>query len=187
MQFEYDDDDHQQQIDQPDRYQVFPLQRQNLVHAQAREGPFDPHQQPDDEERLAEEPDEARNVVHDGIETLPAGDVQRHPAAEEDRGGYTRDDEQIDEFGHVEQTEMHTRILGVVTGRQLRFGFGKVERPPVHLGVAGDQINHESDHGRDVPLEDEPAVGLSGDDLGELHRIGQYDDREDRESDRKLI
>ena len=31
------------------------------------------------------------------------------------------------------------------------------------------------------------AVGLSGDDLGELHRIGQYDDREDRESDRKLI
>ena len=68
-----------------------------------------------------------------------------------------------------------------------RFGFGKVERPPVHLGVAGDQINHESDHGRDVPLEDEPAVGLSGDDLGELHRIGQYDDREDRESDRKLI
>ncbi len=94
MQFEYDDDDHQQQIDQPDRYQVFPLQRQNLVHAQAREGPFDPHQQPDDEERLAEEPDEARNVVHDGIETLPAGDVQRHPAAEEDRGGYTRDDEQ---------------------------------------------------------------------------------------------
>ena len=74
MQFEYDDDDHQQQIDQPDRYQVFPLQRQNLVHAQAREGPFDPHQQPDDEERLAEEPDEARNVVHDGIETLPAGD-----------------------------------------------------------------------------------------------------------------
>ena len=129
MQFEYDDDDHQQQIDQPDRYQVFPLQRQNLVHAQAREGPFDPHQQPDDEERLAEEPDEARNVVHDGIETLPAGDVQRHPAAEEDRGGYTRDDEQIDEFGHVEQTEMHTRILGVVTGRRPDSASGRSNGP----------------------------------------------------------
>lgn len=35
MQFEYDDENHQQQVDQSDGYQILPLERQNLVDAQA--------------------------------------------------------------------------------------------------------------------------------------------------------
>ena len=140
MKFEDDNDDHQQQVRQTDGHEVFPFERQDLVDAQAREGPLDPHQEPDDEEGLAEEPHEARNPVHDGIEALPAGDVQRHPAAEEDRGGNAGDDEQVDELGDVEQSEVHARILRMVSGRELRLGLGQVERPAVDLGVAGDQV-----------------------------------------------
>ncbi len=114
MQFKDDDDDHQQQVRQPDRHQVFPFQRQDLVDAQARERPLDPHQQPHHEERLAEEPHEAADAVHRGVEALPARDVQRHPAPEEDGGRDARDDEQVDELGDVEQPEVHARILGVV-------------------------------------------------------------------------
>ena len=187
MQVKDNDDDHQQKIDQADRYEVFPFERQDLVDAQAREGPLDPHQQQDHEEGLAEEPDEARDVVHHRVEALPAGNVQRHPTAEKDRGRNTRDDEQIDELGDVEQAEVHARVLGMVSGREFRLGLREVERTAVHLGVAGDQVDHEGDERREVALEDEPPVGLTLDDLRELHRVGQDDDRQDREADRQLV
>ena len=75
----------------------------------------------------------------------------------------------------------------MVSGSQLAFGFGQVEGTAVGFRISGNEVDDEGYQCRDMSLEDEPAVGLSGDDLGELHRIGQYDDREDRESDRKLI
>ena len=187
MQFKDDDNDHQQQVRQPDGNEVFPFERQDLVDAQARKGPLDPHEQPHHEKRLGEEPHETRNAVHHGVEALPARNVQRHPASEEDGGGDARDDEQVDELGDVEQPEVHARILGVVARRQFRLGLREVERAAVDLGVAGDEVDHEGDQRRNVALEKEPPVGLPGHDLGELHGVGQHDDREDREADGKLV
>ena len=54
---------------------------------------------------------------------------------------------------------MHARVFGVVTSRQLAFGFGKVERTTVTLGIAGYQINHESYQGRHMSAEYIPAFG----------------------------
>ena len=76
---------------------------------------------------------------------------------------------------------------GVVTGRKLRLGLGQVEGPAVDLGVAGYEVYDEGDDGGDVSLEYEPSVGLTLDDLGELHGIGEHDDRQDRQTDRELV
>ena len=187
MPAEYDDDRHEQHVGQSDGHEVFPLKVQDLVHPQTREGPLHPHQQEDHEEGFAEEPHEARDPVHRGVEPVESRDVQRHPAAQKERGGHAGHDEQVDEFGDVEQAEVHARVLGVIPRRELRLGLREVERASVGLGVAGDQIDHEGDAGRDMPLEDEPAVGLLGDDFRKLHRIGQHDDREDRQSDREFV
>ena len=56
------------------------------------------------------------------------------PAAEEKEGGHTRHDEEVKIFGEVEESEVDTGILRVVTCRQLALGFGKVKRAAVGLG-----------------------------------------------------
>ena len=64
-------------------------------------------------------------------------------------------------LGQVEESEVHTRIFGVISGCQLTFGFGQVEWTTVYLCIAGYQIDDKGNHCRDMAFEKEPAVGLA--------------------------
>ena len=76
---------HQEHISQSERHEILPLESEELVDTQAGESPLEP----DDDERqghsLANEPNGTRDIVHHIVEPFPAGDVQRHPAAEEEQ------------------------------------------------------------------------------------------------------
>ena len=73
---------HQQQIKHRNRKQVFPLEIQQLINAQARKRPAKPHDYKNQKESFSKEPQRRRNVIHDIIECLPVADVKRHPSAE---------------------------------------------------------------------------------------------------------
>ena len=150
------DDYHQHQVDKVDWQQVFPFERQQLVDTQTGECPL----KPDDDERqgecLEDKPYYAGDVVHDGVEAVPTGEVEGHPAAEEKEGGNTRHDEEVEILGEVEEAEVHTRILGVVTGGKLALGLGKVKRAAVSLGRACYKVDNEGDDCGNMARENEP-------------------------------
>ena len=75
----------------------------------------------------------------------------------------------------------------MIACRQLAFGFGQVERTAVGFRIAGNQVDDESYQSRDMSFEDEPAVGLSGYDFGELHRTHQDYHRQDAQSAREFV
>ena len=55
---------HNNERDERERHEVFPLEYQDMVDAKTGEGPTNPHQNPDHCKRLTNEPDKARDVVH---------------------------------------------------------------------------------------------------------------------------
>ena len=187
MQIEYNNYYHQQQVGQSYRNEVLPFEGKYLVDSEPREGPFYPHEKPYDEKCLGEEPDEARNVVHYLIESVESRDMQRHPASEENGRGDARYDEEVDEFGDVEKSEMHSGIFGMVSGGKFGFGLRKVERPPVHLGIACDEVDDERDDCRDMAFEKEPAVSLPCHYFGKLHCVREDDDRKNRKPYRQFV
>ena len=71
----------QSQNDKHQWHEILPLQFQYLVNTKTRECPANPHQDPHNSKRLYKEPDDARNEIHHGIETVKTGYMQRHPAS----------------------------------------------------------------------------------------------------------
>ena len=61
------------------------------------------------------------------VKGIQAGDVERHPASEEEKRGHTLNDKEVKIFGKIEESEMDTRILCVVAGGKLAFSFRKVK------------------------------------------------------------
>ena len=118
---------HEDEIDHADWHEVFPLERENLVDSQTREGPAQPHQKEHDEEGLADEPYGAGDVVHHHVESLEACNVQRCPTAQEDGGGHTSTDEEVEVFCQIIIAEVHTGIFRVVAGSQLTLTLREVK------------------------------------------------------------
>ena len=113
--------------------------------------------------------------------------MEWHPAAQEDGGSYAGYNKQVQIFGQVEETEVHTAIFGVVSCRQFTFRFRQVERTTVTLCISGYQVDNESDHCRNVSFEDEPSVSLSFYNFRELHRTHQHYHSQYTQSYRQLV
>ena len=79
---------HENQVDETQRHEVFPLELKYLVDTQTGECPAHPHKQPYHGECLAEEPYDAGDEVEDVVNGLYA-DVERSPTTEEHCGGDT--------------------------------------------------------------------------------------------------
>ena len=71
----------------------------------------------------------------------------------------------------------------MVTGSQLLFGFGQVKRSSVGFGITGDQVDDESCKGRNMSFENVPSVGLSADDLLDIHGSAEHNHCQDGQSD----
>ena len=138
--------------------QVLPFKRENLVDTQAGERPTLPHEQEHYEERFAKEPHATGYQGHDIVEAFEAGEVYRSPAAEEDCRCHTGADEEVEVFGQVVIAEVHTRILCVVAGSQFALALRQVKRATVTLGVAGNEVNDESQHCGHVAAQDIPTI-----------------------------
>ena len=110
---------HNHQVDQTEWHQIFPLEGKHLVDAHAWISPAYPDEQERHEECLAKEPYYRWNEVHNGVEAFPSGHVKRHPATQEHKRCDTRHDEEVQILCQVEESEVDTRILGVVTGVKL--------------------------------------------------------------------
>ena len=54
-------------------------------------------------------------------------DMKRHPAAQKERSADRADNEDIHVFREEEERELHSRILGMESGRQLRLRLRQVE------------------------------------------------------------
>lgn len=63
------------------------------------EGPANPHEQEDDEEGLSNEPYKSGDVVHHHVQSVESGNVQGHPASQEQCSGDTGSNEQVQVFG----------------------------------------------------------------------------------------
>ena len=88
------------------------------------------------------------------------------PSSKKDGRRYRRNDEHVQIFRQIEETELDAGILRVVSCRQLRFGFWKVEWATVGLCVSCYQIDDERDERRKWSLEYVPRVCLSLNDRG---------------------
>ena len=134
MPSECDDANHQSEVKQADGEQVFPFEGEQLVDTQTGESPLEPNDDERQADSLGDKPNGSGNIIHYGIEAVPASDVERHPAAEEQQRGNAGNDKQVEVFGQIEETEMDTGILSVVTGGKFTFSFGKVKRATVCFG-----------------------------------------------------
>ncbi len=121
-----DDKGHQNEVYQVDRQKVLPFEREQLVDTQTGECPLEP----DDDKRqhygLGDKPQGSGNKPHDMVEAIPTGHLERHPAAEEKEGGDACNDKEVEVLGEIEEAEVDTGILGMVTGRQLALGLQRL-------------------------------------------------------------
>ena len=184
---EHHNGNHQHEVEQVDGEEVFPLQLQKLVDTQTGEGPLEPYYHERDKERFAKEPHNRGYVAHNLVETVPSLNAERHPAAEEHQRGHAGDDEQVEVFGKIEETEMDTGIFRMVSGGKLRLGLGEVERATVGLGRTGDKVDYESYYCRDMRREYKPAVFLRKHYLVDIHRSGKSHHGEDGKPYGKLV
>ena len=130
------DASHKGKVEKAKRQEIFPFKRKHLVDTQTGECPFKPDNHGRESDGFADEPDNRGDVVHNVVERVPAWDVERQPASEEKKCGGTGDDEKIQVFSQIEESEVNTGIFGVIAGGKLALGFGKVERAAVGFGCA---------------------------------------------------
>ena len=121
------------------------------------------------------------------VEAIPAGNMKRHPASEEEERCHTRNNEKVKVLGKIEETEMDTGILGVITGGKLTFGLRKVEGASVCLSGTCYHEYHEGDDSGDVARENEPEMVLSLHDATYRHCAGHDYHGNDAQTHRKLI
>ena len=113
--------------------------------------------------------------------------MQRHPTTQKNSSGNAGYNKQIQIFRQIEKTETHPRIFCMISGGQLTFRFGKVERTTVTFGVSGNQIDNEGNHRGNVSFEDKPAISLSLYNFGELHGSHKHYHSHDTHTYGKLI
>ena len=108
MPAEGDDAHHQGEVEEIDGKEILPLERKELVDSQTGESPLEPNDDERKRDGLADKPDGSGNIVHHGVETVPTGNVEGHPAAEEEEGCHACHDKEIEVFGEVEEAEVNT-------------------------------------------------------------------------------
>ena len=95
-------------------------------------------------------------------------------AAQEERHGQGRKDEDVDVLGEEEKAEAHAAVLGGESSHQLRVSLGEVEGRAASLGRGGDEEDDQRQRLLpSVPVED--AARLVLDDLAQVEGAGQQD------------
>ena len=118
---------HKHEIGKRKRHEILPLESEHLVDTYTRERPFEPDDDERYKERLPYKPYDGRYPIHYIVESFPTGDMEGHPSSEEHKGSDTADDKEVEILGEIEEAEMYTGILGVVTCGKLVLSLGKVK------------------------------------------------------------
>ena len=122
------------------------------------------------------------------IEAIEAGNDKRCPTTQEDGGGHAGADDDIEIFGQVIITEIHTGILRMVAGRQLTFTLRQVEGATVTLCITGNEIDDKSRNRNNMSAEDIPTeLRLLLADLRKAHRTRQANHGQHHDADRQLV
>ena len=117
------------------------------------------------------------------------------PATEEQDGHHRAHQNDVEVFTQHKKEVRRRAILDLVTRHEFGFGFRKIKRRAVGFSQRRDKEDHEHrehhDDQREV-LEAErvpvlQAAGLVVDDVAEVHRADQQDDRDDHEADGDLV
>ena len=111
---ECDDTYHQSEIKEIDWKKILPFKRQELVDTQTGECPLEPDDDVRKENSLTYKPYRSGDIIHYGVETVPTGNMEGHPATEEQQCCYTRYDKKVKVFSEVEESEVDTGIFGVL-------------------------------------------------------------------------
>ena len=159
-----------------------------MVDTQARECPAHPHEQPYHGECLAQEPQDAGDIVHYRVERCDA-DVYGRPSSKEYRCCNSRHHEEVEILSQIVEAEAHSRVFGMIAGGKLALGFSQVERAAVSLGVACHEEYKKSYNGRHVSFEYQPVPrsGLLCHDTRDLHCAGKYHGSDEAQAERHLI
>src|SRR3954454_15681836 len=145
------EESHDHDIHDSQRQKHIPAEAHEDVVLEAGNRPADPDE--DEQQgrplRREEEHRQQRRPPHPRL--VPVRDV---PAAEVERDGQRGDRGHRHVLGHEEERELHRRILGVVSGDQLRLRFREIERQAVRLRECRDDEDDETEPHRrreDVP------------------------------------
>src|SRR6267142_5942937 len=122
---------HQQK--QRRRQQELPGDSQDLVHADAHEGPAHPGDDEEDQDRLRQEPERAE----------PRGPRPEPAAQEEERAEKARA-QHVRVLAELDEREFHAAVLDAEPGDQLGLGLEDVER---HAILGGERRHQEGDEG----------------------------------------
>ena len=109
---------------------------------------------------LSEEPEERRDEIHHLVESVPAVNMKRHPAAKKYGGGNGGDDEHVNVFGKEEEGEFDPGIFCMEPAVSSDSASARSKGPLFVSAVLATMIDHEGDQGRDMSLEDEPSPSL---------------------------
>lgn len=99
---------HKEQVCQSERHHIFPLEGEQLVNSNSWESPLEPNDNKGNEECLPKEPHRRRNPIHNHVEAIPTGNMKRHPSTEEHQRSNAGNDEEVEIFGKIEETEVNT-------------------------------------------------------------------------------
>ena len=165
------------------RDEELPAEAHELVVAHSRQRPAQPHEEEHEDPQLGGEPQQAPPalVEHAVVDRRDPGRCRG--ATEEHRRREGGDGEHVDVLAEEEHREAHRAVLGVETTGELALTLGEVEGQPVGLTDHGDDVDEEAEERRD----DEPEVGLGGDDLRRRHRARVEEDGHEREPHRDLV
>src|ERR1051325_11597546 len=131
--------------------QHFPRNVHQLVDAQARKRPPEPHLHEDKEHPFRQEPEDSPERA---AEELSEGAV---PPSQENRGADGGDGEHIRIFREEKEGELHPAVFGVVPCHQLGLRLRDVKRGAVGFRERRDKIDQECDKHERKFSENEPV------------------------------
>ena len=112
----------QHHIQNRQRNQRFPSEVHQLVVAETRDRPADPHKDENKEDNLGEQYDRPHEAAQ------PARiDARKIVAAEINRGNDRTGNEHVDVFRKQVETEFHRTVFRVITADKFCFTFGHIE------------------------------------------------------------
>src|SRR5690606_3754824 len=113
--------------------QDLPPEAHYLVVAEAWQSPADPHKEEDQEEDFENKPKGRKDTAKNPFGPWVGYPGEEVPTTEEEDRKYAGANDDVGVLSHEEKTELEATVFRIVSGYQLGFSFGHIERQAVGL------------------------------------------------------
>src|SRR5262249_49867223 len=128
----------EEDTEQRKRQQNLPTEIHQLIETKTRQRPAQPDVQKQKEDYFQQKTDRADQSKQKRVATEDVFRKRHVPATEKQCGRQHRDREHVDVFSEKEERKLHRAVLGMKTGDEFGFSFGKIKRNTIRFGNRRD-------------------------------------------------